>query len=517
MESRKKSDVWLYFISLFVLLFTLIPLFTLCFYAQPSDNDNWGIFTGFSFMTGYHPQFIEFFKMRGMFNFSYLFYSPLYNQNGVITSSLFTSLLCGYRAFSVFCLVIFSASFAGLFFTVNRFYLRFRKSVALFVFSLLYFLLICALHSVEMAFYEIVSASGYTTGISYFFILLALLIWDYNCGRSIIRRIFIVFFAYASSGTIEVYSFVCGTLIFAFLAYDFYKKRKVNWFYFSVLLLCVVFFVRDFLTVKMWVLPDENGNVGKYKDLTADHTPLQNFIIYVKDFIRSLVFFVKDITEILAYRANVLIVCTVAAWALYKNKINLNFFCVLPYILMIFGVGFIFHLAIPNVFVMARYAWILYVFFFLYFLMLIVSLESALFRFVERKASETAENLYVNVCTGVKSLVQITGAFIQKYLVVLSIAFVFIFSFLCYSYERLSVSSAWHELLDGTVQQYDEELTERYETIFNSSEETVYVDKLSVHPDTLFYTDSPSYSNGTKAYDEFFGKKVRAVEKEKSE
>ncbi len=493
------SDVCLILFSFAVILMTVLPFFLLCQYNHPGDNDNWWIFRSFLQRESGGITLESFFSFRGAINFANIFFSPLCNHPEGMTEGLFRFFLRTYHLTAAFYVLLFWGSATVLFVALNRVFFRFGRSKGLFFYSLFIYLIFNSVHYPTMAFFDLVSSSGYNAGLSYFFLFVAATFLCYGSeGRArLVYGIFCVLAGAFCIFSMEYFPFICGCISFSFVLYDLLKKRRISVLHTVFWLVCIAVFVRNFLLVKGSVTPDADGYVGKYTGGTDSGLTLAVTLgTMLSSLKESFNRYSWQLVSQRRYLPAMFLLVAGMSLALHRRGLRLSILAVLPFFLVILGVAAIFSFATPDVFVMPRYAWTLFVLIFLYILAVLVSIVSTLFfAFSDALASDSSGDFFL-VWEGLGAASRIFKKAMEKGRVLFSFTALctLIFCFFALKNSKSVVANAWKDLLKGEAAEYNREMTERYDAIFSAEKgEPVYLFPILHRPQSLFVRDSMEF------------------------
>lgn len=509
----KNTDVCLIFFSLTVLAMTVIPFFLLCRYNHPGDFDNWWIFRLLLDKKGPDLSFSSFFSFRGGINFANFFFSGLYNHPEGMSEGLFYSFLKVYHLSAAFYVALFWAASSILFFSLDRAYFHFGGCRSLFFYSLFIYLIFNSVHYPTMAFFDLVSSSGYNAGLAYFLLFLSFSVLAYCAeGRklviygalSFLSFIFCIF-------SMEYFPFICGCFSFSFMLHSLVKRRRINFLHTAFLVICLIVFARNFLTVRTLVTPDADGFVGKYTGGTNSGLTLA---VTMREMLLSVgIYFSRYFRQLVSqrrYLPSVVLLSLASAFALRKRGLGFSPLAVLPFFLIILGTAAIFSFATPDVFVMPRYAWTLYVLIFLYLIALFTSLFRSFFALFDKSVASDSEGDFVRVRDGACAVRRIFSRMTasRKSLLAFTACGTLVFCFFSLKDSMSTVANAWKDLLKGDAAAYNKEMLDRYDKIFSSeADEPVYLIPIVHRPKSLFVRDSMEFEWERDAYRSFFGNK----------
>lgn len=511
LRKLKASDFCLIFFSLAVILMTVLPFFLLCQYNHPGDSDNWWIFRSFLMKEPFRLTLKSFFAFRGSINFTNIFFSSLYYHPEGMTEGLFSFFIRTYHLSAAFYVLLFWGSASVLFVALDKVIFRFGGCKGLFFYSLFLYLIFNSIHYPAMAFYDLVSSSGYNAGISYFFLFSATALLSYGsggrarivyggaCAISFILCIF----------SMEYFPFVCGCISFAFVLYDLLKKRRCNVFFVLLWLICIAVFIRNFLLVKGSVTPDSGGYVGKYTGETDSGLTLAVTLgTMLSSLKENFSRYSWQLVSQRRYLPAMFLLVAGMSLALRRRGLRLSILAVLPFFLVILGVAAIFSFATPDVFVMPRYAWTLFVLIFLYMLALVVSIvNTVLFAFGRALAADSSGDFFL-VWDGAGAASRIFKKLMERKRILFSFTAIcgLLFCFFALKDSKSVVATAWKDILKGEAAEYNREMTERYDAIFSAEKgEPVYLLPILHRPQSLFVKDSMEFEVNRITVREFFG------------
>ncbi len=453
-----------------------------------------------------------FFGFRGTLNFPNIFFYPLYNHPEGMTKELFDSFLTIYHLSAAFYVVLFGIAVTISFIALNTVFFHFKSIHAFFFYALYLYIVFNSIHYPAMAFYDLVSSSGYNAGLSYLLFFISFCLFEYGSQKKkrIIYIILTCIFFYSCVFSMEYYPFVCGCISFTFILYDAVKKRKLNLLHTIFLIICLIVFFRNFFMIRTLVTPDSDGYVGKYtggtdSGLTLGVT-LKTMIQSLKD--NSIRYFRELLTQ-RRYLPSVSILAGACAFALWKRGIKVPVWSVLPFFLIILGVSAVFSFATPDVFVMPRYAWTLFVLICFFILALLTSIMLFLFQLFDKGLSSDKTGDFQRVKDGFYAAVHIFFAKIndKKFLLSLTAVCMFLFSYCALKNSNSPVAYAWKDILKGEASEYNREMTERYAAIFSAEQgNPVYLVPILHRPKSLFVRDSMEFEKDRQTFRNFFCK-----------
>lgn len=505
-------DICLLFFSLFVVAMTVVPFFILCCYNHPGDNDNWYVFRSFLDRGGPDLSLFDFFSFRGSFNLPNFFFSPLYRHPDGMTKELFSTFLRIYHFSAAFYVVLFWGSLTILFFSLDRTVFHFGTYRNLFFYSFFIYLAFNSVHYPTMAFYDLVSSSGYNAGLSYFFLFVSFAFlaeaesrwrWAY-C-------LFCILFCVACIFSMEYFPFVCGFVSFAFIVWTLLLRQRFNVLHAALLALCLLVFARNFLIVRTLVVPDSDGYVGKYTGGTdSGLTVFVTMGEMMKSLAKRFCFYLYQLLTQRRYLPAIAVLTIGSARALRKRGFRIPVWTVLPFFLIILGTAAVFSFATPEVFVMPRYAWTLYVMIFLFITSLLIAGEGLLTRAFGRAADSNPDGDCSRVRDGMVEIAGICRRIAEgrNFLIVFTAVGTLLFAFFALKDSESVVANAWKDLLKGDAADYSREMQDRYDAIFSAGEgEPVYLLPIEHRPKSLFIRDSMEFEVDRNSYRRFFDNK----------
>ncbi len=513
---RQKRDFCLILISLFVIAVTVLPFFILCRYNHPGDNDNWWIFRSFLDQRAPYISFKSLFAFRGTFNFVNLFFLPIYNHPEGMTEAVFSAFLTIYHLSAAFYVLLFWLSSSTLYHALNKAFFHFKGSHALFFYALYLYLVFNAIHYPTMAFYDLVSSSGYNAGLSYLFFFLSFSLLHYGAegekGKAGKKRILqgavcIVFFI-ACIFSMEYYPFVCGCFSFAFILYDACVKRRFNLLHALFLTVCLAVFFRNFLIVRNSIIPDADGYVGKYTGGTDSGLTLA---VTLKTMLQSLrensIRYFRQLVSQRRYLPAVALLTGGIAVSLRTQGKKLPLPAVLPFFLIIVGMCAVFSFATPDLFVMPRYAWTPFVLLCFFILALLTGFILLLLTLFDKGLASDQTGDFLRVRDGVSAAVRI---FLKKtkngrFLIAATAFAALLFSWCALKDANSCVAWAWKDILKGEAAAYNREMNDRYTAIFSAEAgEPVYLVPILHRPVSLFVRDSMEFEGDRICCSDFF-------------
>ena len=496
---EKAGDYCLILFSLFVIIMTVLPFLILCRYNQPGDNDNWIVFRSFLDQKAPHVTIMSLFSFRGTFNFVHLFFLPIYNHPEGMTKAVFSSFLASYHLSAAFYVLLFWLSASVLYRALDTSFFHFKGSYSFFFYALYLYLVFNAIHYPTMAFYDLVSSSGYNAGLSYLFFFLSFSLLHYGAQgkKRLLHGAACIFFFIACIFSMEYYPFVCGCFSFAFILNDACRKRRFNLLHTLFLVLCLAVFFRNFFIVRNRVIPDADGYVGKY---TGGSDSGLTLAVTFKTMLQSLrensIRYFKQLVSQRRYLPAVALLAGGVAQSFRRQGKKLPVWAVLPFFLIIVGLCAVFSFATPDLFVMPRFAWTPFVLLCFFILTLQTSFVLLLLRLFDKGLAADQTGDFLRVREGVSAAIRIfrEKAKNGKFLIACTAASILLFSWCALKNANSCVAWAWKDLLKGEAAAFNQEMTDRYTAIFSAEQgEPVYLVPILHRPRSLFVRDSMEF------------------------
>lgn len=500
-EKNKWTDLFLYLTITVILLSALVPLIVLCFYAHPSDNDNFHIFSSLK-----HGNFLinvlKNFSLNRRYSAALMGFVFPKITDEVSVQTMNILLLCyRFTAFLQICLTCFSCYYLA--FTLNKFILKRSNLFTYYIFSVFFIVLVNSSSFIYHTFYELISASGYTTGLWLTLLLIALLVNNYHTNKKYILISIVIFLA---CGMLEIYPIIVGFILFYFFVKKIHVKKQIDIIFIIYALFIVTVFLLMLLNPGQKVKLELYGS-GDWVDTPGEsrlslHQLLSFCFQYGVLGLCSIVNLVRHKNFI----STLLLIIPVAI-LLVNNKMFVRLKIVIPYYFVMAICAFAFHYCFLSITGLARANNIITLFLSLLNLLVFISIAehfvlftkpvwNALFVLLKDVSHTECFNKFV--CST-------RSYFLDNKKLYLSVLFILITSLTVFIQLKAGnvIANCTAILLNGSAKTYNQELCERYKKITESPDEVVYVPQLSIKPRELFYTDTVTL--GTQAT--FFNKK----------
>ena len=479
------------------LIILLIPLFILCFYTHPQALDN--SLTYKTYTEG-GINFLEIIKeiQPGKRFISYFFVVPLLSLPKTLTIDNITSLLIVYRSYAAAIIVLFCLCFFYVIKIINKFYLKLASAPFFFLYSLLLFIIVNALPRIDLFFYEMTTTTGYTLGISFFFLYIGLLITHYHTDKKIyiLLSSIVLFFLCA---TIEYFTVTAGYAAFVCLLFHIITKKQFKFYTVLHITYCLLAFYLFTLA------PGAAEKIAWYSGGIANPHSINQFIKWLK----SMNYETLNVWEYLTQRK--LIPILILTFFLIKHKIpKFNKYTVL-FIIGNYSLCYIMALAI-FILGITDFIWVGNVIQIPYILMVINTL---FLLFIVM--SYIQKNYKVNFIGNTNDYFKI----FSNSNFILSAAFIVYILYISVAVSGLPIRQAWKDVLKGNAYAYNKQIMQLYDEIRYSTEDTVIINEINTAPESLRAQNIWSttgnlslmqdYANG--ALEAFFHKKCIIIKK----
>lgn len=485
------------FLVFFVL--TLFPLIQLDFYTHPSDNDNFVVFNSLK-NSSLLKQIITFISNNGFscrYSASIIAVGIFTKIPAQITEFVMNTLIIKFRILVLIQIICFTLSLFYLCYSFNKYILRQNRIFLFAMFALSYYNLLISSTYIFHTFYEMVSASGYTTGLWLTFLLIGLLIDNYHTDKKYIPIGIVIFFL---CGMLEIFPIIAGSILLYSFVLKIIKKRKVDYIFILFGFFIIMVFLLNFFQPGNKAKLELYGNGAWVTDKEESRFSIHQIILYLKDY---LILGYKSVKTLLRKR-NILftaMLTTILSVSLIKRNKTINIFTIVPYYFVIAICGFSFHYCYLSINGLQRANNLLSILMSLMNIIFITSLEEFTINYT-LPLWKSLYNLIKSFYTK-KEIVTFTNE-IKNYFdikrkpvfIINTIFVIFILLFFVIKPGN-TIADCYSAILTGSAKRYDQELMARYKTIINSKDSVVYVPKLTNPPQVLFYTDT--VENGTWA------------------
>lgn len=497
-----KSFLTIIFLVFFIL--TLLPILQLVFYAHPSDNDNYIAFTALK-NSSLLKQIISTFTKYGLSNrysASIIAVAIFTKIPAQITESVIYTLIIKYRILSLIQIICFTLSLFYLCYSFNKYIIRQSRLFLFSIFTLSYYILLISSTYIFHTFYEMISASGYTTGLWLTFLLIGLLIDNYYTNKKYSFIAIVIFFI---CGMLEIFPIIAGSILLFPFILKIINKKKIDYIFVVFGIFIMTVFLLNFFNPSKKVKLELYGNGVWVTDKEESRFSLHQIIIYLKEY----AFLGYNSVKTLLRKRNILFTITLTTTLsilFIKRSKTLNLFTIISYYFVIAICGFSFHYCYLSINGLQRANNLLSI---------LLSLTNLLF-------FTAFEELVINCTTPLwKSLHSLIKAFSTKkeiatfnnetkyyfvnnkkpFFIISTVFCIFVLLFLIIKPGN-TIADCYSAVLTDSAKRYDQELMARYKTIVNLKDSVIYVPKLTNSPQVLFYADT--LESGSWA--EFFNK-----------
>ena len=487
-EKSKCVNLFLYSIITVILLSALVPLISLCLYVHPSDNDNF-----YEFNVLKEECLIKIklrnFGLNKRYSASLMGFLFPKILNDVSLQTMNTLLFCyRFTAFLQICLTCFSCYYLA--FTLNKFIFN-KSNLFLYYISTVFFIILVNSSSyIYHTFYELVSASGYTTGLWLSLLLIALLINNYYTNKKYILIALVIFLI---CGMLEIYPIVAGFILFYFFMKKIYVKKQID----IIFIIYAIFIITVFLL--MIFNPCQKAKLELYGSGDWIASPGESRLSLHQLLSFSLQYgylWFNSIENLIRHKnfiATLILIVPVTLLLLKNNKI-IRLKIVVPYYLVIAICAFSFHYCFLSIIDLQRANNIITIFLSLLNLLFFISIAEKLILFT--KPVWNAVYIFIKDVNQTESFKKFGFSlklyFLENKKIYLSVLFILITSFtiLIQLTAGNKIANCTATLINGSAERYNREQWDRYATIINSNDDIVYVNKLSNPPIEIFYMDS---------------------------
>lgn len=455
------------FLSIVLLVITLLPLFILCLYNHPQSLDNYRTYYFYE-QNGFNYNILQK-LLPGTRFIGYLTSTPLLKIPQTLTIKNIDSLLAVYRLFSIFMIAIFCFSF--LFFTwqINRFYFKLPNSSFIFLYSLLLFIVINSLKRIDLFFYEMVTSAGYTTGLILFFIYVGFLIQYYH-EKKILDVLLSSVLVFLLCGTIEYFTVLTGYIAFIFLIIRFIKEKRTSIPVLLHLVYCLIVF---YLFVRS---PSNASKIAGYSGGIANPYSLDRFMQWLRNMNHELCNTFSYLLQRKILPALIMVAVLLRKKIVFFNR-YIFLFIALNYAVCAVMAFAIFISGISDFTWAPSTIQIPYVIMIMNTFLLLLCAVSVLLQKYKIIFTGKGKNLF-HLFT-YSNVVSVTVALF--YLVFISVA-----------RPGLPVRQAWKDILKGTARRYDTQVHQLYTEIKNSPDDIVTINEITDVPLTLITSNITS-------------------------
>ena len=495
------------FFTIVLLVFfilTLFPILQLVFYAHPSDNDNYVSFNAWKNIPLLKLIVNSFFKYGLSCRYSAsVIAATVYTKIPVqVTESVMHTLIIKYRILALIQIICFTLSLFYLCYSFNKYITRQSKLFFFSIFALSYYILLISSTYIFHTFYEMISASGYTTGLWLTFLLIGLLIDNYYTNKKYSFIAIVIFFI---CGMLEIFPIIAGSILLYPFILKIINKKKIDYIFIVFGIFIITVFLLNFFNPVQAAKLKLYGNGDWVTNKEESRFSIHQIMLYLKEF---LILWYNSV-KALFRRRNILFtvtLTTVLSISLVKKNKTINIFSIIPYYIVIAICGFSFHYSYLSILSLQRANNLLSILISLTNVLLFTALEgiainftlpiwhSALILFKDLSKKQEIQSFIVEI----KKYFDKNRKPISFMSIVLGLALTI---FLIVKPGN-TIANCYNAILTGSAKQYDRELVSRCKIIINSDTPIVYVPKLSNPPQVLFYSDS--LENGAWAY--FFNK-----------
>ncbi|MFZ1321950.1 MAG: DUF6056 family protein [Ignavibacteria bacterium] len=457
---NKRNDglpVKIYITFAVITILSVIPFLLLNYYNQPTSEDFY--YSGQLFNFGFSKAFRGLYKFWGGRYFGYIL---------ILVNPLCFNSITGYKFATFFMMLLY-------FVTIHFFISRFTRdslnlSERLLLTLSIVFACLYSMPSIGQGFYWLISVLFYNVGI--ILSLLFLIVYSnqqktINKSKKFLYMIPCVILLGALIGSCEIVGGTMFMILTALLIINFLKNRSLNYYTLIYLILCLI---------GVWIVNSAPGNVSRALQYPGNHDFLYSFtnalsfasVEFLKwTFITPLLFVTFLLLPVFKKMINdtslndVFKINPMIAFLLFSGLMVVNSFLIfwsiaeapygriLNFIYLIFIIGWFYNIVV-----------------FLYYIRNNFNLFTA----------------------------RIPNA-------AFGIALVLILAF---GFKDNNIKTAYSDMFSGKASEYDKQLTERYEHIYNSNSDTVFVKSIINVPESFFQHDI--YEKAETMYNEGYAK-----------
>lgn len=496
--------VFLTIIFLVFFILTLLPILQLVFYAHPSDNDNYVSFNALKNASLLKIIINTFFKygLSCRYSASVIAATSFTKLPVQITEAVMHTLIIKYRILALIQIICFTLSLFYLCYSFNKYIVKQNKLFLFSMFVLLYYIVLISSTFIFHTFYEMVSVSGYTTGLWLTFLLIGLLIDNYYSEKKYIQIAVVVFFI---CGMLEIFPIIAGSILFYSFLLKIIRDKKIDYIFVLFGLFIITVFFLNFFNPFQKIKLESYGNGAWVTDKEESRFSLHQIMLYLKEY---LILGLNSV-KILLRKRNILftaILTTALSISLVKKNKTINIFSIIPYYIVIAICGFSFHYSYLSILSLQRANNLLSILISFLNIIFITAFEEfvihftlpvwksfySLFKsFSAKREIATFNNEMKNYFDNNKKTIFVAS----------TILCVFALLFLVIKPGNI-IADCYSAILTESAKQYDQELMARYKIIIDSKDPVVYVPKLTNPPQVLFYMDTLE----SKAWSDFFNK-----------
>jgi len=440
-----------------IAILSLIPFLLLNYYNQPTSEDFY--YSGELFTFGFSKAFRVLYKFWGGRYFGYLL---------ILVNPLCFNSIAGYKFATFFMMILY---FVTIHFFISRFT---RNSLNLNERLLLtlsiVFVCLYSMPSIGQGFYWLISVLFYNVGIILSFLFLIVYSNQQNAiskSKKLLYMIPCVIILGALIGSCEIVGGTMFMLLTALLVINFIKNRSVNYYTLIYLILCLI---------GVLIVSSAPGNVSRALQYPGNHD-------FLFSFTNALSF---ASLEILKWTfITPLLLVTFLLLPVFKKLINDNslndVFKINPLIAFVLFAG----LMVVNSFLIfwsiaeAPYGRILNFIYLIFLICWFYNIVVFLYYFRNKFNLFTAR--IPNAAFGIALVLALT-----------------------FGLKDNNIKTAYSDMFSGKASEYDKKVNERYEHIYNSNSDTVYVKSILNVPESFFQHDI--YEKAETMYNEGYAK-----------
>lgn len=310
------------FLSIFLLVITLLPLLILCLYNHPSTFDDFVSFNS----TKIDYNFTSIWRIGARYSTPPT--SLPWHFSIQPTMEEIQHMLIFYRLYSVFFILFFSFSVFFVLKQCNIYFLKIKRAAFFLFYSAVLFFLINSIGHFAYFFYDIILTAGYTYGICLILLFLGFLIKYHFTQKKKGYAAVLFLLAFIINGTMEYYPVLLGFILFVYFISLWVKKSEKHFFIIVLFLLC-------FFTALTYVFSSSvGGKVAAYSPGVSKPYTIQRFSVWFSD---TCFYFVRNFLSYFSFKRLpfIVILSLITAIVLKKRKYNVyGFYLILPYFIV---------------------------------------------------------------------------------------------------------------------------------------------------------------------------------------
>jgi len=459
------------FLSIVVIIITLLPLLILCIYNHPTTLDDFLTFSARKNGLSYYEVLkigLRYAIFPGMF---------LINFSKEPTIFEIQHMLIFYRLYSVFFILFFSFSVFFALKQCNTYFLKIKRAAFFLFYSVVLFFLINSIGHFAYFFYDIILTAGYTYGICLILLFLGFFIKHHFAQKKKGYAAVLFLLAFIINGTMEYYPVLLGFILFVYFISLWIKKREKSFFIIVLFLLC-------FFTALSYVYsPSVGGKVAAYSPGVSKPYTIQRFSVWFSD---TFFYFVRNFLSYFSFKRLpfIIILSLIVAINLNKQKHTIYaFYLVLPYFIVtvmsfsLFVAGVIYVSGkTSSIIIFNLILAINMLFIFTYIFQKIFILFS---RFINK------HNLTESVKKITDASIHELSTYRTKLYVIVPTVIMLYIGFIGVYKQGLPTRQAWKDILKGTAVRYNIEVLNIYDKLLQSPKKDITLTALENVPETL--------------------------------